>query len=326
MASDAQDRKPFPWKKILWWTLGIVATLSVLFGIFLFIVWLIHPKFVYAPVSYKRIKEDDLLRKPEIASLAPQKVDLAASDGTRLRGYWVAHEKRPDNPREKLITMLYLHGNEGDIEKNFELISEWRRKMPVNILMLSYRGFGYSSGKPSMKGITKDSQAALDYLHHRPDVDPLRLMVYGHSLGGAVALRLVGDNPGSFSVIVIENTFLSIRKMSSHRAPALAWVSFVVTEKWDNEEQVRRLMAYAQSRKGRIPSIGFIMGKKDRVVPPSHMEALFKELQEIPKIDPSVIVQKLEYPTCNHACFRQATYFDDLTRFYYAATHDPIVL
>lgn len=81
--------------------------------------------------------------------------------------------------------------------------------------MLEYRGYGLSTGAPDEAGLKIDAQTGLDYIRERADLKDSKIIIYGQSLGGAVAINLVATNQdrGDISGLILENTFLSIRKL-----------------------------------------------------------------------------------------------------------------
>jgi fermentation-respiration switch protein FrsA (DUF1100 family) len=84
-----------------------------------------------------------------------------------------------------------------------------------NVFMLEYRGYGLSSGDPNEKGLTIDAQCALDYIRNRKDLSTGKIVIYGQSLGGAVAIGLADKNQaaGDIKGLILENTFRSIRSL-----------------------------------------------------------------------------------------------------------------
>ena len=153
-----------------------------------------------------------------------------------------------------------------------------------------------------------------------PNVDPSRIILYGHSLGGAVALHLAAANPTKFMTVVIENTFMSVPKMADHAQPVIAWATFVVTESWNNEEQVRLLKESTKDKSKQAPNILFITGENDHIVPPVHMNELWRQAQEISHIRPDVKVTRFHMDQCSHTCFTVPGYYDGVSKFYYGAT------
>lgn len=135
--------------------LSIIIIVGLLLT-FLLGLWIFHPKFIYHPMSFKHIPELKLMEMIPL-SVRPKLVSLTSPDGTKLRAYWTEHPIARET-EQKLTTLLFLHGNVGDILEYLEALHEWLRYMPINALFLSYRGYGYSEGKPSMSGIRMDSQ------------------------------------------------------------------------------------------------------------------------------------------------------------------------
>lgn len=84
-----------------------------------------------------------------------------------------------------------------------------------NVFMLQYRGYGMSTGTPNEKGINIDAQTGLDYIRNRHELRNSSIVLYGQSLGGAVSIGLGARNQkeGDIAGIILENTFLSMRKM-----------------------------------------------------------------------------------------------------------------
>jgi len=93
--------------------------------------------------------------------------------------------------------------------------------------MVEYRGYGKSTGTPSEKELQSDAQVVLDYLANRRDIDPNRIIVFGLSLGGAVACNLVSNNPDRVKAVILENTFTSIEDMIEVVFPLVSRFKFL---------------------------------------------------------------------------------------------------
>lgn len=177
-------------------------------------------------------------------------------------------EKTPEKrspPSMAPITVLMFHGNAGNIGHRIPLALELRRLCNVNVLMLEYRGFGASTGVPDERGLRIDAVAGLDYIHSRSDLRDSHVVVYGQSLGGAVAIGLVagmsgrekGDAPGRVAALVLENTFLSIRKLIPSLIPPARFVAWMCHQTWASET----IMANVQ-----VPCL-FLGGLQDEMIP-----------------------------------------------------------
>jgi fermentation-respiration switch protein FrsA (DUF1100 family) len=108
-----------------------------------------------------------------------------------------------------------FHGNAGNIGYRLPIAKMLENELRCNVLMLQYRGYGLSSGNPNEKGLMIDAQTGLDYIRQRHDLRSTRVVVYGQSIGGAVAVGLAARNQkqGDIAGIVLENTFTSLKKL-----------------------------------------------------------------------------------------------------------------
>jgi abhydrolase domain-containing protein 13 len=108
-----------------------------------------------------------------------------------------------------------FHGNAGNIGHRIPIAKALSETLGCSVLMLEYRGYGLSTGTPDEKGLKIDAQTGLDYIRSCPEFSGHKVLVYGQSLGGAVSIHLVAANmkKGDIAGLILENTFLSIRKM-----------------------------------------------------------------------------------------------------------------
>ena len=171
--------------------------------------------------------------------------------GRTLHGWWVTAA----DPRARV--MLYLHGNDGNVSTNVEGIASLRT-LGYSVFMLDYRGYGASSGGfPSEAGVYQDAQSAWDYLVHKRGIAPANLFIYGHSLGGAIAIELALHHPEAAGLMV-EGSFTSIRDMAMReRRYALLPVNLMLNQRF-----------YSISKVGqhRLPVL-YIHGTADEIVP-----------------------------------------------------------
>jgi len=110
---------------------------------------------------------------------------------------------------------MMFHGNAGNIGHRLPIAKVLSHDLSCNVLMLEYRGYGLSTGDPGEKGIAIDAQTGLDYIRNRDDLKGSKIVIYGQSLGGAVAIGLVAKNQdrGDIAGLMLENTFTSIKEM-----------------------------------------------------------------------------------------------------------------
>ncbi|KAL0258418.1 bem46 protein, variant [Diplodia seriata] len=137
---------------------------------------------------------------------------IPTPDGESLSAFFI----RPANKQHaRNVTFLMFHGNAGNIGYRLPIAKILEAELGCNVLMLQYRGYGLSTGTPNEKGLTIDAQTGLDYIRQRAELRGTKIVLYGQSLGGAVSIGLAAKNQEQADIagIVLENTFLSIRKL-----------------------------------------------------------------------------------------------------------------
>lgn len=118
-----------------------------------------------------------------------------------------------------------FHGNAGNIGHRVPIAKVLEESLGCNVLMLEYRGYGHSSGDPHEEGLKIDAQTGLDYIRERAETRNTKIVIYGQSLGGAVAIQLVAKNQeiGDIAGLILENTFTSIKKMIPRYEILISW-------------------------------------------------------------------------------------------------------
>ena len=137
---------------------------------------------------------------------------LATPDGLSLHAWYLPG---PDTRRG---AVLFCHGNGGNISHRLETL-RILHDLGFSVLIFDYRGYGQSDGKPSEEGFYQDAQAAYEFLTQDKGFDPAEIVLWGRSLGAAVACRLAaGTQAGA---LVLESGFTSIPDMAAKRYPFL---------------------------------------------------------------------------------------------------------
>ncbi|KAI7871919.1 Alpha/Beta hydrolase protein [Spinellus fusiger] len=188
---------------------------------------------------------------------------LTTKDNVKLHSYIIVLENEEE--AKKSPTILYFHANAGNMGHRLPIAKILHKKYHCNIAMLSYRGYGYSEGKPSEKGLRIDAQTLLEYVKIHPILQHTRLVAYGQSIGGAVAIDLVSRNEDAFSGLMIENTFLSLPKLIPSVIPMLRHFTFLCHQHWPSESSIGLIV--------KTPIL-FLAGKHDELIPPLHMTTL----------------------------------------------------
>lgn len=156
--------------------------------------------------------ESQIEMTPADLGLEFEDVTFVAEDAVQLHGWWIPTE----NARG---TILYCHGNAGNIGDRTEVAADLR-KLGVNVFLFDYRGYGRSKGLASENGTYRDARAAYEVVRSRhDDVENPPIIVHGASLGGAIAVQLALDrNPRA---LVLEGTFTSVTEMGQLLFPRL---------------------------------------------------------------------------------------------------------
>lgn len=181
-----------------------------------------------------------------VEDLATEDVWLEAPDGVRLHGWWIAHP-------EARGTILYCHGSSGSIVHRADVFRDLAR-LGVNVFAFDYRGYGQSEGVPSERGLYADVRAAYDHLVGPRGKSPERIVLFGHSLGGAVAIDVARDR--SAAGLVVEASFTDLKDMARTLFPQVP-VHWVCRNEFRSIEKVADLS---------LPKL-FVHGTADSTVP-----------------------------------------------------------
>jgi pimeloyl-ACP methyl ester carboxylesterase len=189
-------------------------------------------------------------------------VEVAIPVGIQTVSGWEIPSAQPGAP-----VVLYLHGNDGNVTTRMSEI-EPLRELGYSVFVVDYRGYGKSDARfPSESSVYQDADAAWDYLVRERGVSPERLYIYGHSLGGAIAIELATRHPEAAGLIV-ESSFTSIYDMAMlERRYSLFPVKPLLNQRFDSIEKVGRLQ---------VPVL-YLHGTDDEVVPISMGRRLYSE-------------------------------------------------
>jgi hypothetical protein len=214
-----------------------------------------------------------LVATPDKLGLAYQDVRFRASDGVELFG-WFLPAKGP-----ALGTILQLHGNAENISTHFASLA-WMPARGFNVFIFDYRGYGASEGEPSLEGVQLDIDAAMTTLLARGDIDKDRIVIYGQSLGGALAAYYVAHSPhrGRIRALILESTFsdyidIAQEKFTDHWVTwPFQWIPLLSVD-----DRFSPLPAMAKISP--IPLL-ILHGDQDRVVPVHHAQRLYDAARE----------------------------------------------
>lgn len=178
-------------------------------------------RFIFFPVS----AQEDWLPPP--SDLYIQDVQLTSAGGARIHAWWMT----PFDWEPGRGALLYCHGNAGNLSHRGEGLRRWRDLLHLAVLIFDYPGYGHSSGVPTEAGCYAAAEAAYDWLTEVRKVRGQRLLFYGGSLGGAVAMDLAVRRPHRGLVLV--STFTSVADMAKQRFPWLP-ARWLLRTRFDN--------------------------------------------------------------------------------------------
>jgi uncharacterized protein len=190
---------------------------------------------------------------PELIGLEFEDVYVTTEDNLRIHGWYIPS-------KDAYASVIYFHGNGGNISDRLDKISVLHN-LGLNILIIDYRGYGNSEGKPTEKGVYLDAVAAYDALAKRADVDPSKIIGYGASLGGAVLIDLATKR--DVSALIIDSTFTNARDMARRIYPFVP--SLMVTIRLDNASKIKDF---------KMPKL-FFHSRDDEMIPIALGQKLF---------------------------------------------------
>lgn len=194
---------------MMWHVLGILAAAYAGLGLTLFA---LQSSMVYYPEIGR-----EMVATPRQAGLDYEDVKLVTADGVALHGWFVPSAQSRG-------TVLFLHGNAGNISHRLDSLLMFRR-LGYSTLIIDYRGYGNSAGKPSEQGTYQDAEAAWRDLTETRQIPADTIVLFGESLGGAVAAWLAARHrPGA---LVIASGFTSVPDLAAKFYPFLPvrWLS-----------------------------------------------------------------------------------------------------
>jgi fermentation-respiration switch protein FrsA (DUF1100 family) len=244
----AGDNPAVGWRAAVRAVLRILVLLAVAGGLLL----VFEKHLIYFPTRAHEVT-------PAGLGLASEEVELRAEDGVRLHGWFLP-------VKGSRLTVLVCHGNGGNVSHRLDRVLLMQSRLNVDALLFDYRGYGKSEGSPDEQGTYRDARAAYRWLvahGHGPE----RVVLFGESLGSAVALQLALEVEAR--ALVLESPFASVPEMARAVYPFLPLWPFVRT-RYDNVAKVARL---------RMPLL-VLHGERDEVVPFAQGRRVFDKAPE----------------------------------------------
>lgn len=166
--------------------------------------------------------------------------------------------------------------NAGNVSHRLPFLRMLIRRLRCVVLATSYRGYGPNPGNPTEAGLKMDSEAAIDYVLHREDLNSDLLVLLGRSLGGAITIHLAVHHQDVIKAVMVENTFTCVEDMVPQVLPFLGYFigrgklgNFLVRNKWRNEIEIKKL---------RNMPILLLSSTEDEIVPHWQMQKLKQDV------------------------------------------------
>lgn len=231
---------------MIWHALGILA---VAYGGLALLIYFFQSHLVFYPGT-----EREISATPALAGMQYEDIHLQTSDGIALHGWYVPAPQ----PRG---TVLFLHGNAGNISHRLDSVQMFHR-LGYNTLIFDYRGYGNSGGSPSEQGTYRDAEAAWNYLTGQRRTSPSRIVLFGESLGGAVAAWLSARQKPA--ALVIASGFTSVPDLGQQLYPYLP-VRWLARMRYDTRASLRAVTA----------PVLIAHSPQDDIIPFEHGRALY---------------------------------------------------
>lgn len=230
----------------MWHTLGILAAA---YGVLALLLYIFQSRLVFFPQTGREI-----VATPAQIGLAYEDIHLQTADGISLHGWYIPAPQ----PRG---TVLFLHGNAGNISHRLDSVQMFHR-LGYSTLIFDYRGYGNSGGAPSEEGTYRDAEAAWNYLTGQQHIPSCRIVLFGESLGGAVAAWLAArQQPGA---LVIASGFTSVPDLGQQLYPFLP-VRWLARIRYDTRAYLRAVAA----------PVLVAHSPDDEIIPYAHGRTLF---------------------------------------------------
>jgi pimeloyl-ACP methyl ester carboxylesterase len=216
----------------------------------------------------------DVIETPEILSIKFENIQITTRDNVNLDSWFVPAK---DNDLVGKGVILFCHGNGGNISNRISYLPIFR-ELGLATFLFDYRGYGKSGGTPTEEGTYADVEAAWQYLTQERQIPPQKIIIYGESLGGAIASYLAqknsqqngNDNAGG---LVLASTFTSISDRAAELYPFMP---------------IRFLSRFSYNSIDRLPSIKIpvlvIHSIDDEIIPFHHGERNFQVANQPKKL------------------------------------------
>lgn len=141
-------------------------------------------------------------------------------------------------PKKADKLLLWCHGNAGNVAHRIDMAREFIKR-DVGIMLFDYRGYGKSTGTPTEQGVYKDAEAVNSYLRVHKQITPDKIIIFGKSLGGAIACELASKV--ECKAVILQSTFSNLRDMVKSVAPIIP-AYLLVGDRFDSLSKIQKIV------------------------------------------------------------------------------------
>ena len=265
----------------------LIGTAVLLYLAIVALLWFAESRLIYFPGA-----ERSLTPPPAALQLPVERAEFGTEDGVRLVG-WIM----PAANDTSGFWLLVCHGNAGNLSQ-FDRPAHYAglRQLGLNLFAFDYRGYGESGGAASEHGLYRDATAAYRYLREHRGVPADRIIVFGHSLGSAVAIDLASRT--RVAGLIVEGGLISVVQRGQELYPFIP-VRWIARTRFSSIDKIPQITA---------PKL-FLHAVADEVIPLSHGRRLFQAAA-----DPKMLVE-LAGTHSDAFAVDSARYFGSIARF-----------
>ncbi|ELT92541.1 hypothetical protein CAPTEDRAFT_92523 [Capitella teleta] len=282
---------------LLHWMYGSLASLAMLLLGISGLLYNAQDLLLYRPEDPPQSRL--YVESPATYGLLHENIFAQTKDGVSINMILI---KQPSPLMGLAHTIVIFHGNAGNIGHRLPNCYALQTYLRANVVLVEYRGFGKSGGKPSEQGLYLDAACAMDYLLKRSDINPKKLVLFGRSLGGAVAIQAASRYAANVHALIVENTFTSLPDIGRHLFDfrvirCLPKICF--KNKYPSDQRISHLS---------VPSL-FLSGSSDNLIPPIMMHKLYE-------LSCSPLKRLAKFPAGTHNdTWMSPGYYETMNRF-----------
>lgn len=236
-----------------------LLSLAIVYALVVALMWAFQDRLLYLPHAGR-----EHVGSPADLGLGWEEVTFTTEDSVALDAWWIPAPK----PRASL---LFFHGNAGNISHRLESIAQFQR-LGLSVFIVDYRGYGRSEGRPSEAGTALDARAAWQWLRNEAEQEADEIVLFGRSLGAAVAAELAAhleEQQTTPAAVILESPFRSVPELAQQLYSFLParWLARIHYPVEDYVTQISAPLLVIHSR-------------DDEIIPFAQGEAVYQAAQE----------------------------------------------